>query len=149
VITESGVVSKTASGCTTEKRSDSDSAVEVEVARSASLVDFLYEAHLCLLLHFALMWPFTPHPWNMTWLLQSLPFLSSPCLRLQFSPFKCRPRPVSGINSAASGASCRALQIRPSKATRWVTILATVSAFSVSLNADANVCHSSVFGRWT
>jgi hypothetical protein len=46
-----------------EQRNYSDLAIEIDVARLASLVDFLYEAHLCLLLHFALIWPFAPHPW--------------------------------------------------------------------------------------
>jgi len=52
----------------TEKRNDSDSAIEVDVVRLASLFDFSFKAHVWLLLHFALIWPFTPHPWHMTWL---------------------------------------------------------------------------------
>jgi len=64
MITESGVESETGSECMTEKRNDCASVAEVDEveARLASLLGFSYEAHLCLLLHFALIWPFTPHP---------------------------------------------------------------------------------------
>jgi hypothetical protein len=65
VITESDVVSETWSEWMTEKRFDSDLAVEVDVARLASVLDFIYEAQLSLLLNFALIWPLTPHPWHM------------------------------------------------------------------------------------
>jgi len=149
-MTETGskCMTETGSECMTDNRNDSDSNSAVEddavEARSASLLDFSYEAHLCLLLHFALIWPLTPHPWHMTWLFQSSPFLSSPFLSL---PFQFHPRPFFVTNSAASGARPRALQRRASKDRRWVTMLATLSAFSVSSSVDAKVRHSSVFGR--
>ena len=140
--TGSGCITKTGSKCMTEKRNDSDSAIEVDVAMLASLLDFSYKAHLSLLLHFALIWPFTPHPWHMTWLFQLLHFLLLPFPRLE-----CRPRPFFVINSVASRARPRALRRRVSKDRRWVTMLATVSAFSVSSSVDAKVHHSSIFGR--
>jgi len=133
----------------TKKRNDSDSnsAVDGDVARLASIIDFSYEAQLCLLLHFALIWPLTPHPWHMTWLFQWSPFLSLAFLSLPFPSFECRPRHFFVLNNADSGVRQRVLRRRASKDRRWVAMLATVSAFSVSSSVDAKVRHSLVFGR--
>jgi len=51
------------------------------------------------------------------------------------------------IINESSGARLQALRRRAVKDRRWVTILAPVSAFSVSSSVDAKVRHSSVFGR--
>jgi len=142
---ESGIESE----CMTEKRNDSYSATEFDAveARLASLLDFSYEPDLCLLLHFAFIWHFTPHPWHMIWLHLSSPFLTSPFLSLPFSLFKCCHRPVFTINNAPAGARPGALWRRASKDRSWVTILATLAAFLVSSSVGAKVLHSSVFGR--
>ena len=131
----------------TEKRneSDSNSAVDVDAveARLASLLDFSYEVHLCFLLHFALIRPCTPHPWHMTCLFQSLPFLSLSFLWLHF---QFHPRPVFITNNSVSGARPRTVRRRASKDRRWLMMLATMCVFSEISSVDANVRHSSVFG---
>jgi hypothetical protein len=137
-------MTETGSVCTSEKRNDSDlnSAVNVDAveAKIALLLDFTYNANLCLVLHFALIWRWTPHPWRMNWLFQLSPFLSLP-----FSRFECYHWLFSGINDAASGERPRLLRMWASQDRGWVTMLATVSAFSVSWSVDANVRHYSVF----